>query len=101
MGLCDGNQCFPKFGAIIRAAFPVKKVSSSSVRGATVILLESGLDRQKLKWVIQGAGYLPLSIPEEPFKRSGSCEMWKDQNYSAFMFICREARFIQFHDQAA
>lgn len=63
------GMCETHVNDAIRAAFSVKKVSSSRTKGETVILSNAGLDRQELKRVIQSAGYIPLSISEEPYEK--------------------------------
>lgn len=63
-GMCEAHV-----NDAIRAAFSVKKVSSSRTKGETVILSDTGLDQQELKRVIQSAGYIPLSITEEPYEK--------------------------------
>ncbi len=59
-GMCEAH-----INDAIRAAFPVKKVTSSRTRGETVILSEAPLDRQKLKQTIAATGYIMLSASEE------------------------------------
>ena len=59
-GMCEAH-----INDAIRAAFPVKKVTSSRTRGETVILSEGPLDRQKLKQTIAATGYIMLSASEE------------------------------------
>ena len=63
-GMCEAHV-----NDAIRAVFPVKKVSSSRMKGETVILSDASLDQQELKRVIQSAGYIPLSISEEPYEK--------------------------------
>ena len=63
-GMCEAHV-----NDAIRAAFPVKKVSSFRAKGKMVILSDASLDRQELKRVIQSAGYIPLSISEEPYEK--------------------------------
>ena len=63
-GMCEAHV-----NDAIRAAFPVKKVSSFRAKGEMVILSDASLDRQELKRVIQSAGYIPLSISEEPYEK--------------------------------
>lgn len=63
-GMCEAHV-----NDAVRAAFPVKKVSSSRAKGETVILSDAGLDQQELKRVIQSAGYTPLSVSEEPYEK--------------------------------
>ena len=65
-GMCEAHV-----NDAVRSAFPVKKVSSSRVRGETVIESEKPLDHEKLRQVINNTGYLMLSASEEEMaKRS-------------------------------
>ena len=65
-GMCEAHV-----NDAVRSAFPVKKVSSSKVRGETVIESETPLDYEKLRQVINNTGYLMLSASEEEMtKRS-------------------------------
>ena len=65
-GMCEAHV-----NDAVRSAFPVKKVSSSRVRGETVIESETPLDHEKLRQVISNTGYLMLSASEEEMtKRS-------------------------------
>ena len=65
-GMCEAHV-----NDAVRSAFPVKKVSSSRVRGETVIESEAPLDHEKLRKVISNTGYLMLSASEEEMtKRS-------------------------------
>ena len=59
-GMCEAHV-----NDAVRSAFPVKKVSSSKVRGETVIESETPLDHEKLRQVINNTGYLMLSAAEE------------------------------------
>ena len=59
-GMCEAHV-----NDAVRSAFPVKKVSSSRVRGETVIESETPLDHEKLRQVISNTGYLMLSVSEE------------------------------------
>ena len=59
-GMCEAHV-----NDAVRAAFQVRKVSSSKSRGETVIESEKPLDREKLRQVIGDAGYLMLSVSEE------------------------------------
>ena len=59
-GMCEAHV-----NDAVRSAFPVKKVSSSKVRGETVIESETPLDHEKLRRVINNTGYLMLSAAEE------------------------------------
>ena len=51
-GMCESH-----INDAIRAAFKIKKVSSSHAKGKTVILSETALDRAKLRQVIEKTGY--------------------------------------------
>ena len=65
-GMCEAHV-----NEAVRSAFSVKKVSSSRVRGETVIESEMPLDHEKLRQVINNTGYLMLSASEEEMaKRS-------------------------------
>ena len=65
-GMCEAHV-----NDAVRSAFPVKKVTSSKVRGETVIESETQLDHEKLRQVINNTGYLMLSASEEEMtKRS-------------------------------
>ena len=59
-GMCEAH-----INDAIRAALPVKKVTSSHVRGETVILSDKPLDREKLVRCVGATGYKVLSASEE------------------------------------
>ena len=59
-GMCEAH-----INDAIRAAFPVKKVRSSRGKGETVILSEIPIDLEKLRRVVNTAGYTVLSANEE------------------------------------
>ena len=59
-GMCEAHV-----NDAVRSAFPVKKVSSSRIRGETVIESETPLDHEKLRQVISKTGYVMLSVSEE------------------------------------
>ena len=59
-GMCEAH-----INDAIRAAFPVKKVSSSHKNGETVILSEAPLNREKLRQTINAAGYTFVSASED------------------------------------
>ena len=61
-GMCEAH-----INDAVRAAFPVKKVRSSRSKGETVILSEAPLDKEKLRQMIAGAGYIVLSISEASY----------------------------------
>ena len=53
----------------VRAAFPVKKVTSSQAKGETVILTEQDIDDAKLKEVIDKTGYEMGTVTREPYEK--------------------------------
>ena len=59
-GMCEAH-----INDAIRAAFPVKKVSSSHTQGEAVILSEATLSREKLRQVVNATGYAFVSASEE------------------------------------
>ena len=65
-GMCEAH-----INDAIRAAFPVKKVTSSRTKKETVILSDARLDPEAVKRAIAGAGYTPLSIAEETVEKKG------------------------------
>ena len=64
-GMCEAHV-----NDAVRAAFPVKKVSSSRKKGETVILSEKPVDPDKIRRVISGAGYTVVSVREEKAEKS-------------------------------
>ena len=65
-GMCEAH-----INDAIRAAFPVKKVTSSRAKKETVILSDESLDHEAVKRAITGAGYTPLSVTEEAVEKKG------------------------------
>ncbi len=65
-GMCEAH-----INDAIRAAFPVKKVSSSHVKGEAVILSERPLDREKLRQAVDATGYTFVSVSEEAAANKG------------------------------
>ena len=65
-GMCEAHV-----NDAIRAAFPVRKVSSSHVKGETVVLSEAPLDAEKLKQTVNASGYICLSAAEETVEKKG------------------------------
>ena len=65
-GMCEAH-----INDAIRAAFPVKKVTSSRAKKETVILSDESLDHEAVKRAITGAGYTPLSVTEEVNEKKG------------------------------
>ena len=70
----DGMQCGmceAHVNEAVRAAFPVKKVTSSHAKGETVILTEQDIDDVKLKEVIDKTGYEMGAVTREPYEKKG------------------------------
>ena len=65
-GMCEAH-----INDAIRAALPVKKVTSSRAKKETVILSDESLDHEAVKRAIADAGYTPVSIAEETAGKKG------------------------------
>ena len=65
-GMCEAN-----ISDAIRAAFPVKKVSSFHARGEAVILSEAPLDREKLRKAVDATGYVFVAVSGEAEEKKG------------------------------
>ena len=65
-GMCEAH-----INDVIRAAFPVKKVSSSRAKGETVILSEAPLDAEKLRQAVSAAGFGVVSVSDETVEKKG------------------------------
>ncbi len=65
-GMCEAHV-----NEAIRAAFPVRKVSSSHSKGEAVILSEAPLDREKLRQTVDATGYVFVSASEEAAEKKG------------------------------
>jgi copper chaperone CopZ len=61
-GMCESH-----INDAVRAAFPVKKVTSSHTKGQTVILTEQEIDEEALRAVIDKTGYTVVSVTKEPY----------------------------------
>ena len=55
----------------IRAAFRVKKVTSSHAKGETVIISEDAPDETKLRETVAATGYTLCGIASEPYEKKG------------------------------
>ena len=64
-------MCESHVNEAVRRAIPVKKVTSSHVRGETVILAETGIDEEALRAAIDRTGYRVLSVKREPWEKKG------------------------------
>ena len=69
-GMCEAH-----INDAIRAAFPVKKVTSSRTRGETVILSEAPIDRERLKKTIRATGYIMIGASEEIINRKSPFDL--------------------------
>ena len=65
-GMCEAH-----INDAVRAALPVRKVTSSRAKKETVILSDARIDHEAVKRAIAGAGYTPLSIAEETAEKKG------------------------------
>ena len=65
-GMCEAH-----INDAVRAALPVRKVTSSRAKKKTVILSDARIDHEAVKRAIAGAGYTPLSIAEETAEKKG------------------------------
>ena len=65
-GMCEAHV-----NDAVRAAMPVKKVTSSHKKGETVILSESKPDADALKQAINATGYEALDVQTEPYEKKG------------------------------
>ena len=68
----DGMQCGmceSHMNDAVRAAFPVKKVTSSHSKGETVIVTEQDIPDELLKSTISKTGYELVSISRAPYEK--------------------------------
>lgn len=65
-GMCEAHV-----NDAVRQHFAVKKVTSSHAKGRTEILAEAALDEEKLKAVIESAGYTVTGVHTEPYQKKG------------------------------
>lgn len=65
-GMCEAHM-----NDAIRAAFKVKKVTSSHAKGETVIVSEDALDEAKLRETVGATGYTCGDISSEPYEKKG------------------------------
>lgn len=64
-GMCEAH-----INDAIRNAFPVKKVSSSHIKGECVIISEEKPNDEELKKTIEKTGYTVTDISEEPYEKN-------------------------------
>lgn len=65
-GMCESHV-----NDAIRNAFPVKKVTSSHLKGETVIISVEALSEDKIREVMQPTGYELKGITSEPYEKKG------------------------------
>lgn len=65
-GMCEAHM-----NDAIRAAFKVKKVTSSHAKGETVVISEDKLDEAKLRETVGATGYKLEGVTEEPYEKKG------------------------------
>ncbi len=65
-GMCESH-----INDAIRTAFDVKKITSSHLKGETVIISEQPLDEGKIRETIKPTGYTLTEITSEPYEKSG------------------------------
>lgn len=65
-GMCEAHV-----NDAVRAAFKVKKVTSSHKNNETVIITESEIDENALRTAIEKSGYTVTSVTAEPYKCRG------------------------------
>jgi copper chaperone CopZ len=65
-GMCESH-----INDAVRAAFSVKKVTSSHTKGQTVIITEQDIDEDTLRKVIDKTGYTVVSVTKEPYVKKG------------------------------
>lgn len=65
------GMCETHINDTVRAAFDVKKVSSSHSKGETVIVAENEIPQSALKAVIDKTGYKMVSFKTEPYQKKG------------------------------
>ena len=71
-GMCEAH-----INDAVRAAFPVKKVTSSDQKGETVILSVQPFDEEKLRQVIDGTGYKAVSVETGAYEKKGFFSRFK------------------------
>ncbi|MBQ9534469.1 MAG: cation transporter [Clostridia bacterium] len=65
------SMCEAHINDAVRAAFKVKKVSSSHAKGRTEIISETPPNEAELRRVIDATGYKLLSVTAEPYEKKG------------------------------
>lgn len=65
------SMCEAHVNDAVRRALNVKKVTSSHVKGETVILSDEPLDEGKLRETINATGYQAGGISSAPYEKKG------------------------------
>ena len=65
-GMCESHV-----NDLVRRNFNVKKVTSSHIKGETVILAPQTIDPDQLIAVISADGYMASDVKEEEYKKKG------------------------------
>ncbi len=65
------SMCESHVNDAVRAAYPVKKVTSSHSKGQTVILSQEPLPQEGLKAAIEKTGYRVLEYTCAPYEKKG------------------------------
>ena len=65
-GMCEAH-----INDAVRAACPVKKVTSSHSKGETVILSEQPLEEAAVRAAIEPTGYGVLAFESKPYEKKG------------------------------
>lgn len=65
-GMCESHV-----NDLVRRNFNVKKVTSSHIKGETVILAPQTIDPDTLIAVISADGYMASDVKEEEYKKKG------------------------------
>ena len=77
------SMCESHINDCIRSNFRIKKVSSSHIRGETVILTDNDLDEEKLRKVIGETGYTLMSIAKRPAETKKASSVCSKNNIAA------------------
>ncbi len=65
-GMCESH-----INQAIRSAFPVKKVTSSHIKGVTTIITENDIPEEKIRGEIDKTGYIVKEITKAPYEKKG------------------------------
>ena len=65
-GMCESHV-----NDAVRKAFAVKKVTSSHIKGQTVILTETDIDEDAIRAALAPTGYEVKAVSKEPHKKKG------------------------------